>query len=92
MRAERPALPFIISELEFTIPILLSGQLNNPAYPQFDLNFLNDQGVVVGGAISVGPNTTFGLTAKRIARWGGPQTIGVGSIVSGNSQTLQDNF
>lgn len=71
---------------------LLNVQLNNPAYPQFDANLLNDVGVVVGASATLGPAMNLGIALKRINRWGGPQSIGVGTIVSGEASKIEDNF
>lgn len=71
----------------------LDIQLHNPAYPQFNTSFLNDYGFVVGGAVPIGPFGSFGMTAKRISRWGGIGDIGVGSIASaGGVAAIQDAY
>lgn len=49
----------------------VSAQLQNPAFPNFETYFRQDTAVYLGGAISLGAGTYFGLTAKRISRWGG---------------------
>lgn len=70
----------------------LSAIIRNPAYPQFDANFINDTGLNAAGAIPIGPLASFGFGVKRITRWGGNQTIGLGVISSGGSSNLADQF
>lgn len=73
----------------------LQGSLHNPAFPEFDLTFINDYGVGFGFGIPIGPGLTAGVTLKRIARWGGNQVIGVSTLTSEGSdgvQNLMDQF
>jgi hypothetical protein len=68
-------------------------QLHNPAYPQFNTDFISDYGFVVAGAIPFGDQASLGFSAKRINRWGGKKDIGVGSIAAGsNVDGLRDSF
>ncbi|MEK6773310.1 MAG: hypothetical protein AABY64_05185 [Bdellovibrionota bacterium] len=69
----------------------LSGVIRNPAYPQFDVNFLNDTGLALAGALPIGPLASVGFGVKRVTRWGGDQSIGLGVIASGGA-TLADQF
>lgn len=66
--------------------------LRNTAFPNMDLNFFNDYGVVVAGAVPIAPLTSLGLGFKRINRWGGYQTIGLSTIAAGSSAALQNEF
>lgn len=66
--------------------------LRNTAFPNMDLNFFNDYGIVVAGAFPVAPLTSLGVALKRINRWGGYQTIGLSTIAAGNSAALQNEF
>lgn len=70
----------------------LQGALNNPAYPNFDMTFINDYGFSIGGAFHILPNTSLGMAVKRISRWGGEQSLGLSTISSGNSQAIADSF
>jgi len=70
----------------------ISMILRNTAFPNIDMNFINDYGLVVAGAIPVAPLTSMGIAIKRINRWGGDQTIGLSTIASGSTTTLKDQF
>ncbi len=69
----------------------LSGEILNPAYPQFDATFLNDTGLVAAWALPVGPLASIGGNIKRIQRWGGFQSISLG-VISGGSSDLLSQF
>lgn len=66
--------------------------LHNPAYPQLNVNFINDYGVNLAGAIALGTDSYFGLGIKRVNRWGGNQDIGLGIIAAGQGQAILDQF
>jgi hypothetical protein len=66
--------------------------LRNTAFPNIDMSFFNDYGLVVAGAFPVAPLTSLGLAFKRINRWGGYQTVGLSTIAAGNSAALQNEF
>lgn len=66
--------------------------LHNPAYPQFNMDFLNDYGIDIAGAVALGNESYVGLGVKRVYRWGGNQDIGLGIIASGNAQQIIDSF
>lgn len=66
--------------------------LRNTAFPNIDMNFLNDYGFVIAGAFPVAPLTSMGVALKRINRWGGSQTIGLSTIAAGSSTALQNEF
>lgn len=73
----------------------LEGTLHNPAFPEFNLTFINDYGVAVGFGTPIAPGVTAGLTLKRIARWGGTQLISLSSLTSeggSGTQNLMDQF
>lgn len=72
----------------------LSLELNNPGYPSFTTYFRKDDTYVVGGAYPVGPQTSFGLSLKRINRWGGDtQEIGLTTVANGGDlQAIMDEF
>lgn len=69
-----------------------SFELHNPAFPQFETNFISDYGVVLGGAFPIGPRSYGGLTFKRISRWGGQQDIDLGVIATGDPADIADQF
>lgn len=66
--------------------------LRNTAFPNIDMTFFNDYGLVVAGAFPVAPLTSLGLAFKRISRWGGYQTVGLSTIAAGNADALRDEF
>lgn len=65
---------------------LLEFQLNNPVYPTLDVNYLNDYAFAIAGSVPLGPQGSFGITAKRIDRLGGPQQLGPSVLNTINSQ------
>lgn len=67
-------------------------ELHNPAFPQFDTKFISDYGVLMGGAIPIGPGTAAGFTLKRITRWGGQKDIDLGIIATGNPSDITSQF
>lgn len=87
----------------FSLPFLSVGYLNdsevslelhNPAFPEFETYFRNDEAFYVGEAFSIGPSSYLGVSVKRVSRWGGStQNIGVGSIAgASNIQAIGGNF
>tara|TARA_B110001454_G_C12723326_1_gene436677 strand:+ start:33687 stop:34793 length:1107 start_codon:yes stop_codon:yes gene_type:complete len=66
--------------------------LRNTAFPNIDMSFFNDYGLVVAGAFPIAPLTSLGVAFKRINRWGGYQTVGLSTIAQGNSAALQNEF
>lgn len=68
-----------------------SFRLDNPAYPSMDMNFINDYGIIISGAIPVGP-AYLGLSAKRTTRRGGHNAIGPSLLTSINNSTLLSQF
>lgn len=69
----------------------LSGEITNPAYPQFDATFINDTGMVAAFALPIGPLASIGTSIKRISRWGGSQSISLG-VISSSSSNVMDQF
>lgn len=69
--------------------------LNNPAFPELNTYYLTDTGFHLGAAIPISQNLSFGFSAKRIVRKGGPYTFGPSSLttISGSNglQTLIDS-
>jgi hypothetical protein len=60
-----------------------SMELHNPGYPEFDTYFVNDNAVVLGGALPIGPSSYLGMNFKRIDRWGGiNQDLGLQTIAN----------
>ncbi|MEY4615663.1 MAG: hypothetical protein RJB66_623 [Pseudomonadota bacterium] len=67
-------------------------ELKDPILPYFDINYVNDYGIVVGSAFKIGPHSHFGINAKRINRTGGQQDFGISTFLNGDTQTIQDNI
>ena len=64
----------------------LDMMLHDPAFPSLDVTYQNDYAFAMGGSVSLWPYASFGMTAKRINRLGGPQKIGFSTLNSGLSQ------
>lgn len=54
----------------------LRSYFTNPLMPEWYLDFINDDGMTMAGAVSLGPEVSFGFAAKKITRWGGENEIG----------------
>lgn len=68
-------------------------QFNDPTFPTFNMNFISDYGYIIGGAFSLGPDTSFGITGRHIKRWGGQKDISAGTLIGSSSSTLaSSNF
>lgn len=67
-------------------------ELKDPILPYFDVDYLNDYGLVVGGAFAVGPTAHVGFTAKKITRTGAQDQIGVSSFLDGQTDQIQSNL
>lgn len=70
----------------------LGFELKDPILPYFDVNYLNDYGLVVGGSFAVGPNAHIGFTAKKITRMGAVENLGVSTFLDGQSSQMQANL
>lgn len=66
--------------------------LRNTAFPNMDMTFFNDYGLVVAGSFPIAPLTSMGVAFKRINRWGGYQTVGLNTIAAGNADALKAEF
>ena len=67
-------------------------ELKDPILPYFDINYIADYGIVLGGSFPIGPNSHVGLTAKRITRQGTDEEIGVSSFLDGQTTNLQSSL
>ena len=65
----------------------LDLMLHDPAFPSLNVTYLNDYAFAMGGSVPLGPGGSFGVTAKRINRLGGPQQIGFSTLNAGLSQS-----
>ena len=54
----------------------IRSYFTNPLVPQWYVNYINDYGITVAGAVSLNPDTSIGVAVKRINRWGGENTLG----------------
>ena len=69
-----------------------SFNLHNPAFPQFEVTYLNDYGFDIAGANMIGSNLSFGYGLRRVYRTGGTQNVGLDVIASGSTTAITDNF
>ncbi|MGZ3775951.1 MAG: hypothetical protein ACXVCN_19715 [Bdellovibrio sp.] len=78
------SLPFI--SMGYLNDAEVSLDLHNPAFPEFETYFRNDQAFYLGSAFTIMPSTYLGAAVKRINRWGGStENIGVSSIAGATS-------
>ncbi|MBC7741763.1 MAG: hypothetical protein H7061_06185 [Bdellovibrionaceae bacterium] len=71
----------------------LSETFQNPTFPTFNANFISDYGYFIAGAIPIGENTSFGVSARHARRWGGTKDINVSSLVGASGPNMIDqNF
>ncbi len=70
----------------------LGFKLNNPAFPNLNLNYFNDYGYVLGGALPIAGPLSFGLNFKRITRAGGNVNFGPDLISTLTSTTLASSI
>jgi hypothetical protein len=68
----------------------LESYFSNPLMPEWYLNFSNDAGFTMAGAMALGPDVFVGLGVKRITRWGGSNVIGF-DLIDQYIQTQDSN-
>lgn len=69
------------------------AKFHSPPNPNFNATYISDYGVVVGGAIPVGPETAVGVAFKRIVRTGGTKDIDLGVLLDTNArEALVNSF
>lgn len=68
-------------------------QFSDPTFPTFNMKFISEYGYIVGGSFALDANTSFGLSARHIKRWGGEKDIDVLSLIGASSSTVaSSNF
>ncbi len=68
-------------------------QFSDPTFPTFHMNLISEYGYVVGGAFSLGSETSLGISARHIKRWGGDKDIDMMSLVGSSSDGVaSSNF
>lgn len=68
-------------------------QFNDPTFPTFNMKFINDYGYIIGGSFEVSKNSSIGVSAKHIKRWGGIEDVNVANLLGGNAQAIANaNF
>lgn len=68
-------------------------QLNNPAYPEMDLQYAADYGFTAGFGFDLLPGVfKTGVTARRITRVGTAMPIGVSTLATLNTDELEQEF
>lgn len=65
--------------------------MHNPAFPVLNLTYVNDYAFAIAGAVPLGP-ASFGITAKRITRLGGPKEIGASTLGDLSNENLIEQF
>lgn len=70
-----------------------SAYLSNPAFPNMNINFINDYGAAAGFAFDLVPKVlSAGFVGKKITRIGSSFPIGVSTLANLSSQQLQDDI
>jgi hypothetical protein len=64
---------------------------DNPVFPDFNIDFINDSGYQMGFAIPMGLMST-GFSVRQVRRWGGPLSIGLSTVTSGSFTGLEDQI
>lgn len=72
----------------------VSLELHNPAFPEFETYFVQDEAIYLGGAVPIAPMTYLGMAFKRIHRWGGNTAeLGISDVANVSSiQDIGNNF
>ena len=67
--------------------------LDNPAYPNLNLDYFVDYGVTVGGSLDLVPDAVqIGMVARRFNRTGTTETLTAGQLATMNSSQLQQEL
>lgn len=67
--------------------------LQNPAFPELNLNYVFDYGIALGGAIDFIPNVwSIGLVAKRLNRTGTNLPVGPSVLASLDIESIKDQL
>lgn len=64
----------------------LLARFHSPPNPNFNATYFSDYGIVAGGAVDIGPESSFGLAIKRITRTGGEKDIDIGVLLDSNAR------
>lgn len=68
-------------------------QFSDPTFPTFNMNFISEYGYIVGGSFVLNSNSSFGISARHIKRWGGEKDIDVMTLIGASSSTVaSSNF
>ena len=67
--------------------------LDNPAYPNLNLNYFVDYGVALGGSLDLVPDAVqIGMVARRFNRTGTTETLTAGQLATMNSSQLSQEL
>lgn len=66
-------------------------QFSDPTFPTFRMNLVSDYGYIFGGSFSMGGESSIGISAKHIKRWGGEKDINLLSIVGASSDSVANS-
>jgi hypothetical protein len=61
---------------------VLGFQMHNPAYPELRSFYLTDNGLQIGGGISISSVLSLGIAVKRVDRRGGPHNFSADALTS----------
>lgn len=84
------AMPYFAAALYNHIDFTLD--VNNPAYPTFDLSYINDVGYLVGTGLPIGPFLDFGLGLKYIRRTGARYPFGAADVATLDPDVIVDQL
>ena len=67
----------------------VSASLTNPALPTLNTNIINDTGMAIGAGFELYPGIKWGVTGRRVTRFGSNLPIGIDSLILLNNTQLQ---
>jgi hypothetical protein len=67
-------------------------QLYNPSFPNMDVSYINDYGIMAGFGLKLSEVSSIGLNLKRITRLGGTGVLGVSTLASVTTNSIVDQF
>jgi hypothetical protein len=70
----------------------ISAYLENPAYPNMNVTFINDYGMAIGAAMPILPGMNIGVVGKRIMRTGASVPVGLDILATLSSEDLVDQL
>lgn len=80
-----PRLGFMVYE-----SILLNATMHNPAFPNLNVNYLADNGFLLGYGFPLAAGWDAGFTLKRIVRTGGDENLSLSTITTAGASVLSN--